>query len=530
MSRVGILFVHGIGEQKRFEHLEGEARQIVNCLKNDPDTEKVNVIVRTSATSAYHAEQSTWRAEGEAPVCVEIKKKNGEQITLELREVWWADLDERSTLGSQVSFWLWGLSQWIVERYQRNELKLSDIESLNLPGPCWEERPIVERAIIRLKLFFISMFFSLVLSTLSIANFVVARLFSGTRIPGPDIISSYIGDVKLLTQNGRVAKGQLTDMGLPPRVSVRRRVVSSLVDMAMADYDRWYVAAHSLGSVVALNGLMETALALPNYLDEKKWRQCREHNISNKDGEVLGPLGGENNEQDATGKVMLPPRPLWLSEHSVIYRERLFARLDGLLTYGSPLDKFSALWPNIVRTNPSSAFNESFEWINVFDETDPVAGPLNDFSPPPGESKSGPQNFAFTAYPVLLLSHLHYLDFKNINDGRLVNRLCSWCVDGGQFPKPNDQHKLWQAEKPRPIRSASRYAQWAAAFLVLATLFGYLLNQLDGLISWMNIVAESTPWLCVGLGFAFSAALISGAARWSGLHRCVGKIAEKMNW
>ena len=153
MSRVGILFVHGIGEQKRFEHLEGEARQLVLCLQNDPNIKSINIITHTSADAAYHAEQITWRAENIAPVCVAIEKKNGERLTLELREVWWSDLDDKTTLRSQMAFWLWGLSQWVVDRYEKNQLKISDLEQLKRPGPCWKERPLKERGLIRLKLF-----------------------------------------------------------------------------------------------------------------------------------------------------------------------------------------------------------------------------------------------------------------------------------------------------------------------------------------------------------------------------------------
>jgi hypothetical protein len=32
VERVGVLVVHGIGEQRRFEHLESETRKIVNAI------------------------------------------------------------------------------------------------------------------------------------------------------------------------------------------------------------------------------------------------------------------------------------------------------------------------------------------------------------------------------------------------------------------------------------------------------------------------------------------------------------------
>jgi hypothetical protein len=38
-ERIGIVLVHGIGEQRRFEHLEGEARLLIDALERRPDDE-----------------------------------------------------------------------------------------------------------------------------------------------------------------------------------------------------------------------------------------------------------------------------------------------------------------------------------------------------------------------------------------------------------------------------------------------------------------------------------------------------------
>ena len=62
----------------------------------------------------------------------------------------------------------------------------------------------------------------------------------------------------------------------PPRAAIRRRMIRVMIDVAKADYDRWYILAHSLGTVVAWNGLMEIQQALPNYLDRKCWKNSRE--------------------------------------------------------------------------------------------------------------------------------------------------------------------------------------------------------------------------------------------------------------
>ena len=55
--------------------------------------------------------------------------------------------------------------------------------------------------------------------------------------------------------------------------------------MALGSYCRWYILAHSLGSVAAWNGLMETEHCLPNYLDEARWRRLQEADSGKEDPE-----------------------------------------------------------------------------------------------------------------------------------------------------------------------------------------------------------------------------------------------------
>ena len=97
------------------------------------------------------------------------------------------------------------------------------------------------------------------------------------------------------------------------------------------------------------------------------------------------------------------------------------ARLRGLVTYGSPLDKFAYLWSQIVNINhdtaPWRAGNGErtvpFEWINVYDHTDPVSAGLEAYEGGsiPADSPK-PVNLAYKASWVLLLSHLKYLALR----------------------------------------------------------------------------------------------------------------------
>lgn len=36
-ERIGVILVHGIGEQRRFEHLSGEVRNLIAVLKANPN-------------------------------------------------------------------------------------------------------------------------------------------------------------------------------------------------------------------------------------------------------------------------------------------------------------------------------------------------------------------------------------------------------------------------------------------------------------------------------------------------------------
>ena len=58
----------------------------------------------------------------------------------------------------------------------------------------------------------------------------------------------------------------------PPRYAIRRRMVRTMIDVASANHASWFILAHSMGSVIAFNGLMEPEETLPNYLDETRWK------------------------------------------------------------------------------------------------------------------------------------------------------------------------------------------------------------------------------------------------------------------
>src|SRR6476469_1181197 len=381
IQRVGILVVHGIGEQRQFEHLEEVVRNIASALQVDPDVASVQININVSKDAPFLAKQQTWRGEGTATAVVEVIDKSNKQKNLEFREVWWSDLDEPNSIKSFLSFWSWGLSLWTKPRYdRRKDTEYPDKEvplhpDRRLPGLSFKEakdllpekgEPI--QFLHRVYLFLVSFVVLLLLPFLWILGRAL-RSILGLDIR-PDLLVDYLGDVKLYQQDAREGKGPLVDLGkAPPRFSIRRRFIKALVEMSLEKYDDWYILSHSLGTVVAFNGLMEVETALPRYLDRKLWRRWCYKN----QGQVKGHL---TEEQKKAQKYLLPQRPSWLSpdDDDIISRRALFRNLKGFMTYGSPLSKFAVLWPLVVPLNKDeSVFREDFEWINVFDPTDPVS-------------------------------------------------------------------------------------------------------------------------------------------------------------
>lgn len=58
-ERIGIVLVHGIGEQRRFEHLEGQARLLVEAIRRRRGAE-VTVDILSASGGSYRSEQYTW--------------------------------------------------------------------------------------------------------------------------------------------------------------------------------------------------------------------------------------------------------------------------------------------------------------------------------------------------------------------------------------------------------------------------------------------------------------------------------------
>ena len=423
--RVGVLFVHGIGEQRKFQDLEGVVRNIATALDSDTNL-RVRVSVNSDDSGAYGASQQTWLADdNREPVIIEVTDmtdKAKKIVThLAFREVWWSDLDEPVSLKTQLAFWGWGLSLWSRKKY--TDSKYATSNKMREPEKPNSRTPKISLSN-RLRFFWVSLVVLLIMPLLSLLS-VIFRKVLGFDLR-PDILIQYLGDVKLYQQGKRIGKGPLVDLGQRPRVSIRRRMVKGLVQMSLGNYDRWYILSHSLGTLIAFNGLMETDAALANYLNQDLWDKWQQ--FSNKKAQEEDKLTPDQENK------MLPSRPAWLNPDDIVDRSDLFKKLQGVMTYGSPLSKFAVFWPAIVPLNEDTGvFSPGFEWINVYDPSDPVADQTKYFQFKTSDLKQQPTEIAYKAESLHLVSHGEYLTYNPKRQHPLVKKVADWLLTGDKF-------------------------------------------------------------------------------------------------
>ena len=447
LEKVGVIIVHGIGEQKRFEFLEGETRKIVDAIIAQyapPQNRRAVTATLTTATSdAFLGAHSSWAAGTEAPLHVLVDMNGQKIVDIAFHEVWWADINEALTIGKQVRFWAWGLSlPGIATRTERylNESKTR----MRLPTDSGK-LPLRNR----LRMAFVSMLFGFSAFSIALINVVLKRL-DFAPIFSSDILVNYLSGVKLYSQDKRAGGSPMDGPDDPPRAAIRRRMVRTMIDVATGGYQRWYILAHSLGTIVAWNGLMETEEALPNYIEQRRWN------------ELKPPLRGTA-DHDIDVDRMMPNRPVWLKPRDIISRDALFANFRGILTYGSPLERFCALWSAMVPINNNEdPFRTGAEWVNVYDSTDPVGTWVYDYDPQQGEPRNGrtklkPHNFPCRASSILLYSHLCYLrkPKSGAADGNdyLINQVARWLVTDRSLaneirPKTQGPNSFWLRSDP----------------------------------------------------------------------------------
>ena len=192
--------------------------------------------------------------------------------------------------------------------------------------------------------------------------------------------------------------------------------------------------AHSQGTVVAFNGLMETCYSWPGYLDEARWDKLKGQGLA-------GPM---RTGVSPPSPPFLPRRPSWASDRDIAYRSRIFRRFRGLLTYGSPLQKFAGLWPALVPISREPAFPEEAQWINILDPLDPVSGKLDAFKAQPRKCCPPATDYGYASFWFLLVAHLRYLTHYAAPADDAATRTVKWMLTDAPSCFPPGSNGGWR--------------------------------------------------------------------------------------
>jgi hypothetical protein len=502
-QRIGVVVVHGIGEQRRLEHLDWQVRCIVSALRARPSA-RVTVEITGAPSATFHAEQDTWSGGASVRVVVD-DPHSGTLAHIYFHEVWWADINEPYSFSKQLRFWFWCLTAWVYPGKSGSTLPTaSSVRPPRVAGRT-ASRALTDHIWTRVRLLSVGFVAVIGAASVGMVTFLAERVLNLRAPNAIRIFVNYVAGVKLYNQQTRFGIGFplkrqdfLDTIGEPPRVSIRRRMIRTIMEVAEGvqegekrlPYDRWYVLAHSLGSIVAFNGLMETAYAWPGYFTEKLWGDLCASGLA-------GPARPDW-PLPSSDDVTSPMRPVWAKPADVAYRSRIFKNFHGMLTFGCPLEKFATIWAARVPISKEPAFRPGTIWLNVFDPIDPVSGVLRSFDGNPATCCPKPHNIGYAAGGVLLLNHLWYLngpyDTDNLADG-----VAEWLVTGNPSRISANTGSRWF--HPRSFRRHRRNTV-AWIWWIIAVLF---LTGLGALILPMVLTAlaqiSTTIWQQVILMF-----------------------------
>jgi hypothetical protein len=495
-KRIGILVIHGIGEQTRFEFLETIAGNLFKALSQDP-TRKPQIQIRRGAQAPLHASTESWQ---NAPAIVSWWSEETQRwIDAHFHEVTWADLDMPDNVPNWLRLVGWGLAMpgiKLVDSTRTFQARQQHV--------CQPVRLSVgRRFFVRAQLFGVSLLFFLMLVSINMFLWVLRRLsIRFTPIERARVtIYDYLGDVKLY-QDWAIRDDGLETLGEKSRAAIQRRALRALAAMAgevlHKRLDEYYIFAHSLGTVIAYNALMELGVTLPNYFNEEEWAAL--------------PLAWKTQAGYDAPVPQKPRRPHWLGRRDAVDRAALFAGLKGLVTMGSPLNKFAAMWPAIVPVN-REALGHPVPWVNVADRQDIVAAShISLFRSCNGTSTNEVAGLHLRNVPwsdrlSLFTAHTSYwkAEFTPPNPlgrvkcrltgqhpQRLMNRLIPWLEtgDGSRFEPPDDRVPAWLA--------MCLFGVWLALIgLLLSFIPAFLLRWIEVLSSGGDAAIHYSLWEAV---------------------------------
>lgn len=391
---IGILVVHGIGEQKRVETVTSVVSNFYQSL---------NALGVGNITRDIRFDNPSY------PATLLFSHK-GTSYVIRFYEAYWADLDQPYNFLRWLKLIWWALTIWVRHYYDPPPAGMRTISVGKL-----------KIALTRIGLFFLSILFLVLLSTLRVLNQVSVVVFK-KQLPLGQTLYNFLGDVQLFVSED-VRFDTLETLGRRSRYAIRTRLWNVLARANLDPIQELYILAHSLGTVIAFNVLMETAGTIAGYIDDR---------------DLIAKLQQKG----------------FINAQGNADRGKFLSKIAAVFTLGSPLDKFAAIWPRVIPVNLSDPKNgqKPIPWINVHDILDVVGANLNHFKNIPGLTE--PTNIPWQDQPIFATAHTSYWKHKERRN-RFIDRFVDYVLDS----TPISQRKFTPPQNRQLLA-------WAGLFLL----------------------------------------------------------------
>lgn len=492
--RIGIICVHGIGEQPRCKHSDAVARDLVKILSSHYGSDAVSV------QTSPGVNRGTVRADTTI-----FLKRRSILYEIDLIECWWRDLGERHGFKRIIRFWSWAITLWSSRR-------LSEEASLGRVNPdaCKGKGKLVRIFYTRLIIYLYSvLFFVLILPAHFFLNIASALPFLA-RINIFATAYSYLSSVKLYVESKNDTVDDVVDLLVPKRVRIQSRLNALITKVGSADYNSWILLAHSLGSVIALKSIMEDGAAYANSLTADEFNNIDPRFLRNR----------SNSDVDYIDKT---PSKNWVPEDVSLNLDLLYDTFGGLITYGSPLHMFSKMWPSIIEINNKREFG-SFSWVNISNTLDPIAGDIDFLDPE--RDKIDLHNFSFDSGFSIHKSHNNYFKRSNKSEDQLIFQLMKNVIERGRiFEEIVDTEKRHKKHFAITFQSLVAFVTGFCILPAALASFWHLLTSLFEFIqtvSGVRYVYIESPWrspyslvsLSLTASVVFGGVFLLGFLRW----------------
>jgi hypothetical protein len=267
-----------------------------------------------------------------------------------------------------------------------------------------------------------------------------------------------MSSVKIYQQQKSDTKQDVLDEVLSRRVRIQKRLANKFLDMAESKFDTWFVLAHSLGSVISFKTLMFDGAAFARSLSCGRWSR-------------LDPSWKTQDVAPSEDFIDKPPLPWWLASNDALAIGNVYDRFGGIVTYGSPIETFAALWPSIIEINESRSINAP--WINLYDRRDFISSPIKSMN---AISDSLPiTNIETKSHWLIAKSHTNYLNSKG-RSAEVIQGVIRWFAGEVDLDELRErsirEHRFGRVALAIAIQAIAILAVGAAIFPV--ALYGIL--------------------------------------------------------